>query len=141
MWYGYIPSACSVRQTLMRGTQKRAEIFLVIVRGFEASIDHTQTHTSNRPADKIIFRYCIIYETSFNIQIHPSRKTDAEIDEYTHIFTDLTAFKILKRELIRSVRRVISNLKLSLPQDGKRKELEITIVKITILACDTQLGT
>jgi len=32
MWYGYIPSAFGVRQTLMRGTQKRAEILLVTVR-------------------------------------------------------------------------------------------------------------
>jgi hypothetical protein len=31
MWCGYIPSVCSVRQTLMRGTLKRAEIFLVLV--------------------------------------------------------------------------------------------------------------
>jgi len=33
MWCGYIHSACGVRQTLMRGTQKRAEILLVLVRG------------------------------------------------------------------------------------------------------------
>jgi hypothetical protein len=33
MWYGYIPSERSVRQTLMCGTQKRAEIIFVLVRG------------------------------------------------------------------------------------------------------------
>ena len=32
MWYGYIPSVCSVHQTLMGGTQMRAEILLVLVR-------------------------------------------------------------------------------------------------------------
>jgi hypothetical protein len=31
-----------------------------------------------------IFRYGIDCETSLNIQIHQSRKTDAEIDEYIH---------------------------------------------------------
>jgi len=35
IWYGYTPSAWSVRQTLMRGTQKRAEILLVLVRGLD----------------------------------------------------------------------------------------------------------
>ena len=67
MWYGNIPSACSVGQTLVRGTQKRAEIIFVLVRGLVTSIYHTQTHTSNRPADKNSVRYSIIYETSFNI--------------------------------------------------------------------------
>ena len=62
-----------------------------------------------------IFRYGIDCETSFNIQVHLSRKTDAEIDEYTHNFTYLTVSKILKTLLIRAVRRVIHNLKLSLP--------------------------
>jgi hypothetical protein len=60
------------------------------------------------------FRYGINCETSFSIQIHPPRKTDAEIDEYTHFFTYLTVSRILKTVLIRTVRRVIHNLKLSL---------------------------
>jgi hypothetical protein len=33
MWYRYIPSACSVHQTLMHRTQKQAEILLVLVHG------------------------------------------------------------------------------------------------------------
>jgi hypothetical protein len=99
----------------MRGTQEGAEILLLLVRGLVTSIDHTPTHTSNLPADKISFRYGIIYETAFDIQIHPSCKTDAGIDEYTHIFTDLTVPKILKTVMIRAVRRVIHNLKLILP--------------------------
>ena len=33
MLYGYIPSVCSLCQTLMRGTQKQAEIILVVVCG------------------------------------------------------------------------------------------------------------
>jgi len=58
------------------------------------------------------------------IKIHPSPKIDAEIDEYTHIFTYLTVSKILKTVLIRAVRRVIHNLNLSLPQNGKGKNLK-----------------
>jgi hypothetical protein len=73
---------------------------------------HRYTHLVKHPLQN--FRYGIHYETSFNIQIHPSRKTDAEIDEYTHIFMYLIVSKILKAVLITALRRVIRNLKLSL---------------------------
>jgi len=38
MWYGYIPSVCNVRQTLMRGTRRRTEIIRVIMREFRCTV-------------------------------------------------------------------------------------------------------